>query len=192
MSINIAMSRFITLSITLLCLVLASCKDEVQNVVDRETDPEKAPTMSTRDVQTLISDDGKTRYRINAKVWLMYEEAKRPHWIFPDGVVAEELDENYSTKSSIICDSAYYDEIAKVWSLVGNVRVNNAQGDKILTDNMIWDQNKHKLFSEAFIHIEKTGRVIEGYGYESDEGLVNYTLRNVEAIFPFDDSRFSH
>ena len=192
MSINIAMNRFITLSAILLCLIFASCKDEVKNVVNRESDPEKVPSMLTRDVQTVISDDGHTRYRINAKLWLMFEGSSRPHWIFPDGVVAEELNENYSTKASIICDSAYYDELAKVWSLVGNVRVNNSQGDKILTDNMIWDQNKHKLFSEAFIHIEKTGRVIEGYGYESDEGLNNYTLRNVEAIFPFDESRFSH
>ena len=186
------MNRFITLSAILLCLIFASCKDEVKNVVNRETDPEKVPSMLTRDVQTVISDDGHTRYRINAKLWLMFEGSSRPHWIFPDGVVAEELNENYSTKASIICDSAYYDELAKVWSLVGNVRVNNSQGDKILTDNMIWDQNKHKLISEAFIHLEKTGRVIEGYGYESDEGLNNYTLRNVEAIFPFDESRFSH
>ena len=186
------MSRILTLAVIVLCFVVTSCKDEVKNVVDHGTDPEKVPSMSTRDVQTVVSDSGRTRYRINAKVWLMFEESSRPHWIFPDGVVAEELNENYSTKSSIICDSAYYDELSKVWSLVGNVRVNNAQGDKILTDNMIWDQNKHKLFSEAFIHIEKQGRVIEGYGYESDEGLNNYTLRNVEAIFPFDDSRFSH
>ena len=186
------MLRILTLAAVVLSLALASCKDEVKNVVDHPTDPEKVPTMTTRDVQTVVSDSGQTRYRINAKVWLMFEESKRPHWIFPDGVVAEELNENFSTKSSIICDSAYYDELSKVWSLVGNVRVNNSQGDKILTDNMIWDQNKHKLFSEAFIHIEKAGRVIEGYGYESDEGLNNYTLRNVEAIFPFDDSRFSH
>ena len=186
------MSRVLSFTLIIIGLLVASCKDEVTGVVNRATDPEKVPSMMTRDVQTTISDEGQTRYRINAKVWLMFEESKRPHWIFPDGVVAEELNENYTTKASIICDSAYYDELTKVWSLVGNVRVNNSQGDKILTDNMIWDQNKHKLFSEAFIHIEKAGRIIEGHGYESDEGLNNYTLRNVEAIFPFDDSRFAH
>ena len=41
-----------------------ACKDEVKSVVKHPTDPEKVPTMLTRNVQTVISDSGHTRYRI--------------------------------------------------------------------------------------------------------------------------------
>ena len=81
------------LHIMLLAVVLSlltGCKDDGTNVVDHPTNPELVPTMTTSDVQTVISDSGHTRYRINAKLWNMYEEAKQPHWTFPKGVTCED------------------------------------------------------------------------------------------------------
>jgi len=79
-----------------------------------------------------------------------------------------------------------------LWTLTGNVRMTNATGDVVLTDELMWDQHAHRLYSDAFIHIEKQGRIIEGYGYESNERLTTYELRQVEAIFPIDESRMPH
>ncbi len=176
----------------LVCIMvtLTGCKDKMTSMVTHSTDPEKVPTMTSNDVQTVISDDGHTRYRITTKRWLMFEEAKEPHWIFPDGVKAEELDSAYQTITSIQCDSAYYDEHKQLWDLHGHVTITNVEGDVIMTDQLYWDQMDHRLFGEAFIHVEKQGRVIEGYGYESNEEFTNYHLRDVEAIFPIDESRF--
>jgi len=171
---------------------LASCKDAVTGVTNHPTDPETVPTMVTNDVQTIISDSGHTRYRITAPVWSMYENAKQPHWIFPKGVSAEELDNNYNTVSTIKCDSAYYDKLQMLWHLTGRVKITNTNGDIILTDELYWDQGKHQLYSEAFIHIEKQQRVIEGYGYQSNERLTTYELRQVEAIFPIDETHMPH
>ena len=170
--------------------LLAGCKDPVASVTPHATDPEKVPTMTSNDVQTVISDDGRTRYRIITPRWLMFEQAREPHWVFPDGVKAEELDSAYQTVTSIACDSAYYDEHRQLWDLHGHVSITNADGDVILTNQLFWNQNDHRLYSESFIHIEKQGRVIEGYGYESNERFTTYTLREVKAIFPIDESRF--
>ena len=184
------------LSIFMLAFALSSlvgCKDgELKSVVSHATDPERVPTMASNDVQTIISDDGHTRYRITTSRWLMFEEAKEPHWVFPDGVKAEEMDSAYVVTSTIECDSAYYDTHKQLWDLNGNVRITNDDGDVILTDQLFWDQNARKLYSEAFIHVEKQGLVIEGYGYESNETFTTYTLRRVEDIFPIDESRMPH
>ena len=177
---------------TVTAMAATGCKDNATSVVSHSTDPEVVPTMTTNDVQTVISDSGHTRYRIVAKVWNMYEEAKRPHWTFPKGATCEELDNNYNATSTLKCDSAYFDKTQSLWTLTGNVRVTNPRGDVILTDELTWDQHQHKLYSDAFIHIEKQGRIIEGYGYESNEDLSTYTLRQVEAIFPIDERRMPH
>lgn len=188
---TVSLCRHHILAIAL--LALAACKDgELKSVVTHDTDPESVPTMSTNDVQTIISDDGRTRYRITTKHWLMFEEAKSPHWIFPDGVKAEELDSLFAVVSTIECDSAYYNKFEQLWDLNGNVRITNSDGDIILTDQLYWDQGDHRLYSDAFIHVEKQGRVIEGYGYQSNEQFTTYTLRKVEAIFPVDESRMPH
>lgn len=173
-----------------MCLVLAACKDEVTSVIKHPTNPEKVPTMVSNNVQTVISDDGRTRYRIITDVWQMFEEAKEPHWIFPRGVKAEELDSAFEIVTGIKCDSAYYDEHKQLWDLNGHVYITNSEGDVIMTDQLFWNQMTHRLYSDAFIHIEKQGRVIEGYGYESNERFTTYTLHKVEAIFPIDESRF--
>jgi LPS export ABC transporter protein LptC len=173
-------------------LAVMGCKDEGTSVVSHATNPEKVPTMSTTDVQTVISDSGRTRYRIAAPQWNMFEEAKQPHWTFPQGVTCEELDPAYQTISTIKCDSAYFDKMESLWTLTGNVHITNANGDVVMTDQLKWNQQQHKMYSDAFIHIEKQGRIIEGYGYESDEGLTSYQLRQVEAIFPIDERRMPH
>ena len=172
--------------------VVAGCKDDSTTMVDHPTDPDKVPTMTTTDVQTVISDAGHTRYRISTKLWNMYEEARDPHWTFPKGVTCEELDDNYQSVSTIKCDSAYFDKMKSLWTLTGNVRITNVTNDVVLTDELMWNQQEHKMFSDAFIHIEKQGRIIEGYGYESNERLTTYKLRQVEAIFPVDESRMPH
>lgn len=182
----------ILLLLTITALV-TSCKDEVTSVVKHATDPEEVPTMSTRDVQTIISDNGHTRYRISTPLWNMYEESKEPHWVFPKGVKAEEMDSAYHVVTTIKCDSAYYDEAQQLWDLRGNVHITSGGGaDNILTNQLYWNQIQHKLYSNEFIHVEKQGRVIEGYGYESDEHFATYTLRKVEAIFPVDESKMPH
>ena len=57
-------------------MAVISCKESSTTIEDHATDPEVVPTMTTTDVQTVISDSGHTRYRIAAKLWNMYEEAQ--------------------------------------------------------------------------------------------------------------------
>ena len=173
-------------------MALVSCQDDSTTVVSHPTNPEVVPTMTTSDVQTIISDSGQTRYRITAPLWNMFEEAKQPHWTFPKGVKCEELDNKYNPVTSIKCDSAYFDKMSSLWTLTGNVSISNVNNDLILTDQLMWDQSSHRMYSDAFIHIEKQGRIIEGYGYESNERLTTYQLRQVEAIFPIDERRMPH
>ena len=119
----------IAFALLIVSVGIAGCKDDSTSVVSHATDPEKVPTMTTSDVQTVISDSGHTRYRIAAPLWNMFEEAKEPHWTFPEGVTCEELDNNYNTVSTIKCDSAYFDKNKSLWKLVGNVHITNVTGD---------------------------------------------------------------
>lgn len=180
----------LAVALTTLLPMVVACKDDNTAIVKRKTNPD-VPTMVSNKVQTVISDSGDTKYRITTPRWEMYEDADTPHWTFPQGVIAEELSlPDYKTVTELKCDSAYYDEEEQLWSLNGNVAITNGDGTVILTDQMFWDQKTHELFSEAFIHIERQAQIIEGYGYRSDDRFKNYTLRQVKAIVPIDESRF--
>ena len=168
-------------------MAVTACQEEKKEFLSGRIDPETFPTMMTRDVETLISDSGITRYRIISPLWLVFDEAKVPHWRFPDGLNLEKFDDLMRREATVRCDSATYFKLEELWRLDGNVRIANVAKEKFLTNQLFWDQQNHKIYSDSFIHIEKSDRIIEGYGFVSDEQMTNYTVNNVSGIFPVND-----
>lgn len=168
-------------------MAVTACQEEKKEFLSGRIDPETFPTMMTRDVETLISDSGITRYRIISPLWLVFDEAKVPHWRFPDGLNLEKFDDLMRREATVRCDSATYFKLEELWRLDGNVRIANVAKEKFLTNQLFWDQQNHKIYSDSFIHIEKSDRIIEGYGFVSDEQMANYTVNNVSGIFPVND-----
>lgn len=163
-----------------------SCKKEKQDVIPSVA-AEDIPTMTTRDVVTLISDSGYTRYEIKAPLWLMYDSRTNPRWRFPQGLDINKFDEDMKPDSRVVCDSATYFTNRKIWRLDGNVRMRNTAGDKFLTQQLFWDQNERKIYSDSFIHIERSDRILEGFGFVSDEKMTTYVISRPSGIFPVPD-----
>ena len=69
------------------------------------------------------------------------------------------------------------------------MRIQNVEGDLIVTNQMFWDQRWDEVRSDSFVHIEKPDRVIEGYGFRSNQAMTRYRLNKVMAILPIDESR---
>lgn len=163
---------------------LVAHREDEQEFADIDYDPETTPTMYTEDATSYVSDSGYVRYYIEAKQWYIYDEAKEPNWKFPDGIYGEKFDNDMKVISTFECDSAIYLSIPKLWELVGNVRINNEMGDKFLTQHLFWNTSEHKMYSDSFIHIEKSDRIVEGYGFVSDERITEYEVYRPSMIIP--------
>lgn len=168
-------------------VLLSACGQEKRETISISADPETFPTMKTLDVTTVISDSGYTRYQITTPVWLMFEEAKEPHWDFPEGIFVVQFDNNMKEAGTFTADTATYQSLQRLWRFDRNVRMHNVRGDVFLTQQLFWDQVNRKLRSDSFIHIERQDRIIEGYGFESDEQMNEYTIRRPTGIFPTSD-----
>lgn len=160
-------------------------KEEVKRFVPN-VNPAETPTMSTTDVSTLISDSGYTRYHIETPLWQMFEDAEEPYWSFPGGLELEQYDADMKPESTVVCDSAIYMSRRRLWRLDGNVVMVNTDADSFLTQQLFWDQIHRKIYSDSFIHIVRTDRTIEGYGFESDQSMKYYTVHRPTAILPAD------
>ena len=167
--------------------ILSSCGEDKRETIAISADPETFPTMKTIDVSTFISDSGYTRYHITSPVWLMFEEAKEPHWNFPQGLYVVKYDDDMKENGTFTADTAIYWSFNKLWRFDRNVRMKNVNGDRFLTQQLYWDQKARKLHSDSFIHIERADRIIEGYGFESNESMTEYTIRRPSGIFPTSD-----
>ena len=163
--------------------MVTGCK-EGDPVAMGNVDSSQAPTMLTRNVETLISDSGVTRFRIVTPIWYVYDEVDEPYWRFPEGLNLEKFDNFFRKEATVTAGSARYFKNKQIWRLDGNVNITNVMNEKFLTNQLFWDQRQHKLYSDSFIHIERPDKVLEGYGFDSNEQLTRYTIRNVSGIFP--------
>lgn len=164
--------------------LFTACRPEKQHYVPNVGDGTTTPTMSTTDVTTIISDSGYTRYKVVTPLWLMFEDAEEPFWRFPDGIELEQYDHDMNPESNVICDSAVYFSRKRLWRLDGDVVMVNTERDSFLTQQLFWDQNQRKIYTDSFIHIVRTDRTIEGYGFESDQSMRWYQVTRPTAILP--------
>ncbi len=167
----------------------SSCGDTKKEFINITIDHETTPTMETHDVETVISDSGIIRYKITAPLWLVFEEAKEPRWNFSEGMHLEKYDNELKIDATFDCDSAKYLSQRKLWEFSGSVHALNVAKDRFDTELLFWDQQNKKVYTDSFIHIEKSDRIIEGYGFVSNETMTDYYINRVSGIFPINEMR---
>lgn len=168
-----------------------SCKKEPKEIVNVQFSPDSTYTMRTEDMTTFISDSGITRYKLVTKECLMFEEAKEPFWLFPKGVYAEQFDTLLQVEASVKADTAYYYTKKDMIKLVSNVLIINREGLKFETSLLYVDRRANRLYSDQFIRIEQTDRIITGIGFESTMNMSKYRILNMQGTFPIEEKKDS-
>ena len=168
-------------------VLFSSCSGKGKNLADAISENDTLPTMNSLGVTTLISDSGITRYKIVTEEWVINDKKNPPYWAFEKGVYLEKFDTLFHIDASIKADTAYYYEKKKIWELRSNVQIQSQRGDKFETELLFWDEKKEKVYSDKFIRISQEDKVITGYGFESDQNLTEYQIKNTTGIFTVED-----
>lgn len=161
-----------------------SSDDDTIRSVPNLGDPAVSPTMSTTDVNSLVSDSGYVKYHIVTKRWDMYEDLQDPFWKFPVGLKIETYRPDGEVNGEITADTVFYFHQRRLAKLIGNVLAVNTMRDTFLTNLIYWDQARTQFYTDSFIHIVKSDRIIEGYGFTANEQMTEYTIHHPTAIIP--------
>ena len=173
----------------LLMLVAFGCGKDKKEVIEAFTDPNEVPTIYSKDVSTLISDSGVTRYRVVAPDWYMYENSETPRWYFPRGIYLETFDDDYNVAAFLEGDTAIFYKSQRLWEIRGDVKMANTNDERFFTEQLFWSQDAKKIYSDTIIHIERGDRIIEGLGFESNQNMTQYKILKTTGIFPVEDMR---
>ena len=71
--------------------------------------------------------------------------------------------------------------------VIGSRCHKESKGDKFNTEVLYWNEATQKVYSDKFIRIEQTDRIITGHGFDSNQQMTLYTIRNIEGIFYVDE-----
>lgn len=182
---------FLLIGAFLLLVGASACIEERKVDVASRINPANMPMMTTKNVATFISDSGIVQYKIVAPLWKIYEEVDTPYWIFPQGLYLQKYDPFFQVIATVAADSAVFFSKLKIWRLDGHVEMTKAPKDLFQTSQLFWDQNKKKIYSDSFIHIETATHVLEGYGFQSDDQLTSYRVIKPQGIFPLNNADFA-
>lgn len=169
-------------------VLFPACSGKDKNLAEAITERDSLPSMKSLGVTTLISDSGITRYKIITEEWTVFDKKDPPYWAFEKGVYLEKFDSLFRIDASIKADTAYYYEKKKLWELRSNVSIRNLKGDKFDTELLFWDEKKEEIYSDKYIRIEQEDKTITGYGFESNQELTEYQIRNTTGIFTVEDN----
>lgn len=183
-------SNSITIGLVAIVMLFfyTACGSNETELVDIQFDPETTPSMTTDSVTTLISDSGITRYKLVADNWQVFDKAQDPFWYFPQGIYLERFDSLLEVESKILADSAWNYTDRKLWRLKGNVDIRNLKGDLFLSDELFWDQQTQKVYSDKYIQIKRSdGSELKGFGFESNQEMTEYRVFRAVGIYLFSD-----
>ena len=184
--LSIAQSMAIVLGSMAVLLFISACSGGKKQMGEAITERDSLPVMDTREVTTLISDSGVTRYRIKTKEWKVFDRKSPPYWAFERGIYLEKFDTLFQMEASIQADTAYYYNKEELWKLMGHVDIHNLKGERFNTELLYWNQRTQKVYSDRFIRIEQPDRIITGWGFESNQQMTVYTIFKTEGIFYVD------
>lgn len=176
-----------TVFLAVVVLFLPYCSKPEPEKIEAVDNRAVFPRMHAMEVSTVISDSGITRYRINTPQWDVYDKASQPYWEFPYGIHFERFNENLKVDANITANYAKFLEHEQMWELRGNVEATNIRGELFETELMYWDQRKERIYSDSLITVTQENHIISGVGFDSNQQLTEYEVKNIQAIIPVKD-----
>lgn len=173
---------------TVMFLFFPSCSGKGKKLASAIDEKDSLPDMQSTGVVSYVSDSGMIRYKIITDEWLVFSKKNPPYWAFEKGLYLEKFDTLFRVDASIKADTAYYHEKKEIWELRGNVHIQNQLGDKFDTELLFWDQSKKRIYSDRFIKIEQSDKILTGYGFDSNQEMTEYEIFTPTGIFTVEDT----
>ncbi len=172
---NLGSWLIVPLLIPLLIFYACNKKTEVVETIDIQ---ENEPAMSARNIEVLFSDSGRIEARLTSPLLNRYV-GENPYLEFPKGFKIFLFDSIRRPSSTISGNRGMRREFARTMEAWGNVIVRNElKKEQLNTEHLIWDENKHMIWSDVRVKITTADKVLYGDGMYSNEAFTEYTIKN--------------
>src|ERR1700761_995187 len=135
-------------------LLFASCENDLNKIKQLSARQTTIAVDSTTNVDVIYSDSAKVKLHMISPLLLQHADDKHPEKAFeemPHGVKIIFYDSLRRETGNIVADSAIQHTASKIIEFHKNVVAKNAQGDTYKSDELIWDQNNRKIYSNKMV-----------------------------------------
>ncbi len=174
------MRKIVFLSFVFLYFILIGCSEEkLKPQIDLTISSEELPDQESNDAVITFTEEGKLKailYSDNIKVLGGKNEK------LLENMRIEFFDENEVRTSVLTSFFGKIDDSTLDMFARDSVVAVSDRGVTLTTDELIWQNKSKKIVTDKFVRIVSDKEIIEGYGFESDQNLRNYTIFNITYI----------
>jgi LPS export ABC transporter protein LptC len=157
---------------------IVSCTNDIEtiNALNNEI---KLPDQSGFDIEITYTDSGRIQGKIYAPEVNKYDRGEEPYVEFPKGMKVVFYDSLERPNSYIKANYAIYFEKKQLWEARNQVVAENqANQDKLETEQMFWDQKEERIYSEKFTRLTNADGISYGEGgFESRQDMTKWRLK---------------
>ena len=163
---------------------LSSCENNL-NTVTLITSKDKTPIEVEINASIFYNDSAKTKFHLTAPRIEDYGGSD-PYIVYPKGLSIDAYDDSAHVNGHLDANYAIDHQNSKLVEADNNVRVVNRKGEKLNTEQLFWDQNKHKIYSNKYVTIQTAKQIIYGDGLVSNEEFTQYKITNIRGTIQLD------
>jgi LPS export ABC transporter protein LptC len=148
------------------------------------------PSQTGKDITLLYSDSTILKIKLQAPQMQMYDkDVKQRVTIMPKGLFVIFYDDKGKEATTLKANYGVRYEDTKRMEVKYNVEVINAKGDKLNTEHLIWDEQKKKIISDAFVKITTDKQIIMGEGLEANQDFTQYEIKEITGTIDIGDEK---
>jgi len=164
----------------LLLLTFFACQEEKNN---QKFIPYHGPLEEAENIEVLYSEAGLMKVRMKtAKQIKLSSEDK----VFPKKIFVDFFAPTGQITTTLEADSGRFEYRTGLYKVKGNVKViNSAKRERLLTDELTWNPQTQKVFTEKRVVVENqnTGERINGLGLDANQDFTQYSIRKPTGFF---------
>ncbi len=157
-------------------IMLFSCENDISVVQALQID-ETLPIETSYTITSEIVDSGKVRIKIKSPQVDRYE-GELEYVEMKKGIDVQFFDSIGKVTSSLKANYAKNIPTDHIIIAKYNVIATNQNGEKLYTEELIWDQNTKKIYSNVAVKVISPDKVIFGDGMVADENFENWVIKN--------------
>ena len=157
--------------------MLFACKNDLKEIAAMDFS-DTVPDVSARNIDFTFSDSAMVQVRLTGPVMHAYE-GEDPYMVFPEGFMVEFYDSVMNVTTTITGLYGIHYREKKLMEARQNVVVTNYEtGERLDTEELIWDMNKKIIYSNKFVKITSEDGVIFGDGLEAEQDFSKRKIIN--------------
>jgi len=168
-------------------LFLFACQNKRSDIMALAV-PKVSPTQQGKGITMIYSDSARLKMVMKAPQMLTYDKnVKEPFTLLPSGLTMDFYTREEKLEATLSANYGIHYPQRKRMEVKYNVVVVNKNGETLNTEHLIWDEVTKKIHSDAFVKITTAKEIIMGNGFESNEDLTQYQIKDVTGTIQLDN-----